>query len=611
MVLKARRWPVIALAAICTWTAPDVVAQPERLGSDPAAQESCHWGQTPSRTAAPSRAEGPDLKALTTAFAARRGATDRPPGVLPTLEQVTADSAWADAFLVCLHKLQPDRLAHDEWITYAMLENDASIMQDAAQFYWFEIPITPYASPLRAVTGAFGTLPLRTDEDLAAYLDALNGVPIVIASYEARLRSQMHRGIIVPSEELRLILPFVRSVGEAKATSPFRPAPERLASLDPATRSRYVEQIDATIGSAVNPAVERLASFIDGPYRAKAPAAVGLAQYPGGRAYYQFLIRRATSLTLTPEQIHEIGLSEVSRLEAALDQVRRDAGFAGTLAEFQAQLRTDPRFMAKSAEDIGDRMMRAIARIEPKVDAYFPIKPKAPYGVRRLDRRLEASMTYGYYQVPTASDPGGYYLFNAFKPEERSVLMAEATIYHELVPGHHFQMALQRENMSLIPYRRNGSFTAFTEGWAEYASDLAGEMGMYADPYARAGRLAMDLFLSTRLVVDTGMNALGWPRSKAIAYMREHTFESDLQIDTETLRYSTDIHGQALAYKLGSRKFHELRDRLAKAQGAKFDLPAFHAYVLRAGAMPLTVLEGHVACFGRERHAPSDGRRSR
>lgn len=131
---------------------------------------------------------------------------------------------------------------------------------------------------------------------------------------------------------------------------------------------------------------------------------------------------------------------------------------------------------------------------------------------------------------------------------------------------------------------------------------------MYADPYARAGRLAMDLFLSTRLVVDTGMNALGWPRSRAIAYMREHTFESDLQIDTETLRYSADYHGQALAYKLGARKFHELRDMMAKEQGSKFDLPAFHAYVLRAGAMPLTVLEGHVACFSRERHAASAAR---
>ena len=283
--------------------------------------------------------------------------------------------------------------------------------------------------------------------------------------------------------------------------------------------------------------------------------------------------------------------------------MRRDAGFSGTLAEFHAYLRNDRRFKATSAQDIGDRMMAAIRRIEPQVREFFPLQPKAPYGVKRLDPSLEQSMTYGYYQQPAGSERGGYYMFNAYKPEERSILMAEATIYHELVPGHHFQIALQRENDSLIPYRRNAGFTAFTEGWAEYASDLAGEMGMYSDPYQRAGRLAMDLFLSTRLVVDTGMNALGWSREKALAFMREHTFESDLQIDTESLRYSADYQGQALAYKLGSRTFHELRDQAKRELGAKFDLPTFHAYVLRAGAMPLSVLERHVDCFVRERHA--------
>jgi uncharacterized protein (DUF885 family) len=581
MVLNPRRLVAIALAALSVWTAPILVAQ-----------------TTPS-------GESADLKTLTADVISRRGAGGRSFGVLPTLEQATADSTWADAFLARLHKVQADRLTHDDWITYAMLENDASIQRDAAQFYWFEIPITPYASPLRGVTGTFGALPLRTDADLTAYRDALNRVPVTLASYEARLRSQMSRGIVVPAEELRLALPYIRGFGAPPARSPFHPEASRIPAD---MQTRFLEQIDRTIDGVVNPAVERLAAFIDGPYRAKAPALVGLAQYPGGRAYYQFLIRRHTSLTLTPEEIHEIGLKEVARLEAELEKVRADAKFKGTLAEFHDYLRNDRRFKAASPADIGDRMMKAIARIEPQVREFFPLQPKAPYGVRRLDPALEQSMTYGYYQQPFGAEPGGYYMFNAFHHEERSILMAEATVYHELVPGHHFQIALQRENQTLIPYRRAAGFTAFTEGWAEYASDLAGEMGMYGDPYARAGRLAMDLFLSTRLVVDTGMNALGWSREKGMAFTREHTFESDLQIDTETLRYSADNYGQALAYKLGARKFHELRDQVAKAQGAKFDLPAFHAWVLRAGAMPLTVLEGHVACLIHERHASSGSR---
>jgi uncharacterized protein (DUF885 family) len=483
-----------ALAAVCVATTAGVTAQDA------------------VRNAA--TADSALLKTLTAEFTARRGADSGSGGILPTMAQANTDSAWAEAFLGRLRALQPARLTHDEWITYAMLEHDASIQKEAAKYYWFRVPITPYASPLRGTAGAFAALPLKSDADLGAYLDALYRFPIVLASYEARLRGQIQRGIVVPAEEIRLVLPYIRGFGVAPAASPLRPRPERI-SAD--VRARFLEQIDTAIADAVNPAIERLAAFIDGPYRAKAPSAVGLAQYPGGRDYYQFLIQRATSLTLTPEQIHEIGLSEVKRLEQALEQVRRDAGFRGTFAEFRAHLRDDPRFRAKSAEDIAERMMKAIARIEPKVDAYFPLKPKAPYGVKRLDPSLEPLMTYGYYQVPTPAERGGYYMFNAFKPAERSVLMAEATIYHELVPGHHFQIALQLENTAMIPYRRNGGFTAFTEGWAEYASDLAGEMGMYADPYARAGRLAMDLFLSTRLVVDTGMNALGWPLEKGKA----------------------------------------------------------------------------------------------
>lgn len=577
MVVSMRRgWSVVSIA-IVAWTAPLVIAQPARPASE--------------------------VDALATEFGARQtAAAGRVLAPLPTPEQAAADAAWADGFLGRLHRLQPDALSHDDWITYAMLEVDAGVMKDAAQYFWFDIPITPYASPLRSLAGTFAAMPLASDANRQAFLDALHQVPVMLASYDARLRSQVSRGIVAPAEELRLVLPFIRGFGGAAASSVLRPKGAAVDSLAADTRTRFLEQVDASLDQVVAPAVERLATFIDTAYRAKAPAAVGLAQYPGGRDYYQFLVRRHTGLTLTPGQIHEIGLAEVSRLEGELDTVRQQAGFAGSLADFHVYLRSDTRFLARSADDIAERMMRAIARIEPKVDAWFPIKPNAPYGVRRLDPALEGSMTYGYYQMPAGAERSGYYLFNGFTPEQRSVLMAEAVIYHELVPGHHFQIALQRENTALNAYRRTYGFTAFTEGWGEYASDVAGEMGMYADPYARAGRLAMDLFLSTRLVLDTGMNALGWPREKAMAFMREHTFESDLQIDTETLRYSADYHGQALAYKMGARKIHELRDRAARAQGTTFDLPAFHAWVLRGGAMPLTVLDGHVSCFVHERH---------
>jgi uncharacterized protein (DUF885 family) len=526
-----------------------------------------------------------------------------PPAMPANEAQVNADATWAEGLLARLHAIAPDRLAHQDALTYKTIEFDARLMKEGAQYYWLESFITPYASPLTFLSGTLANLPLNSEADRQAYSDALDALSLTFAAYETRLRGQVRRGIALPAAELPLVLGFIRGFGAPPASSPFKVDERRLTGMDPASRARFLERVNAAIADVVDPAVDRLVAYLDGPYRAEAAADVGVSRYPRGRDYYRFLIRRHTGLDLTPEQIHQIGLDEVARLEAALDQVRRDAGYAGSFAEFRNYLRNDSRFRARSGEEIGERMEAAVRRIEPHVDEYFARKPSAPYGVKPLDPQRAASMTYGYYQIPTPTDRSGYYMYNGTRPEERSILMAEAVIYHELVPGHHFQMALQMENTALVPFRRNAHPTAFTEGWGEYASDLAGEMGMYRDPYQRAGRLAMDLFLSSRLVVDTGMNALGWTRDKAIAFMRDHTFESDVQIDTETLRYSVDIPGQALAYKLGAKHIHDLRDRVAAEQGTSFDLRAFHTYVLAAGALPLPVLDDHVACYAQERHA--------
>ncbi len=236
--------------------------------------------------------------------------------------------------------------------------------------------------------------------------------------------------------------------------------------------------------------------------------------------------------------------------------------------------------------------MAAVRKLEPKIPEYFSRMPKAPYGVKRLDPALEGAMTFGYYQMPTPQSPEGDYMYNASRLPERSLLNAPALIAHELIPGHHFQLNLQRENTELPEWRRHlTDVTAYVEGWGEYSSALAGEMGLYDDPYDRAGRLAMEAFICSRLVVDTGMNLLGWSRERAIAYMRDNTFETDLQISTETLRYSCDIPGQALAYKMGARKFFELREKARNALGSKFDIRKFHEAVLGSGALPMDVLE--------------------
>lgn len=551
--------------------------------------------------AAPQSSGATTLDAITADFMKTRRDDGGASG--PSHARVREQAASARDILARLATIDTSRLTHDEWVTHALLTYEAELQRDQERFYWFDFRVTPYASPLgRVLTMRFAALPLATAADRLAYLDALHALPAEIAAHDARLRSQVARGIVLPEAALGLVVPFVRSLVADPASSAFAVSPARLAAVPAGDRDVFRAAVDTAIREGIVPAVERLGRYLDDAYRAQTVDQVGVGQYPGGRDYYQYLIRRHTSLDLTPEQIHQIGLDEIARLERRLDEARVAAGFSGSLAEFRQYLKTDRRFFAKNSEEFGALMMAAIARIEPKVGAYFSRTPKAPYGVLRLDAALEASMTFGFYQLPSAAEPRGLYRFNGSQPDQRSVLMADALIFHELVPGHHFQMALRNENPRLSPFRRGAQYTTFTEGWAEYASDLAGEMGMYEDPYDMAGRLSMDLFLSSRLVVDTGMNALGWTRERAMQYMRDHTLQSDIEIATETLRYSTDMPGQALAYKTGALKIHELRRQAQARLGAAFDLRRFHDHILEAGPMPLSALEVHLACLAVEQH---------
>jgi uncharacterized protein (DUF885 family) len=278
-----------------------------------------------------------------------------------------------------------------------------------------------------------------------------------------------------------------------------------------------------------------------------------------------------------------------------MQAVRDSLGFRGTKEAFHEQLRRDRRFYVDTPEQVGQRLMAYADRIEPVMGRAFAVRQKAPYGVRRLDPALEPSMTYGFYNWATGSDPKGYYNFNGSDLDQRSLLLAGAIAFHELIPGHHFQISLQRENQALPPFRRTATYAGYTEGWGEYSSSVvATELGMYRDAYEVYGRLVFDAFFIARLVVDTGMNYLGWPRSRAVAYMKEHTLESPVQIDSETLRYSTRSPAQALAYRMGRETMVGLRAKAAGALGSRFDLRRFHDALLASGSLPLLLLERHI-----------------
>ncbi|MEO6222309.1 MAG: DUF885 domain-containing protein, partial [Vicinamibacterales bacterium] len=499
------------------------------------------------------RTEFQKLEALVASYTTERraitGTAPREPGGLVvdrgpsgTPEQARALAEQASEFLTRLKAINTAKLTHGEWLLYGIAESQARTDADnSPDFFWLQSIVTPYLSPLRTLTTPFAAAPLSTPAQRDAYVAALNQLPATMKAYEVRLEQQTEHGVALPTEELRLVTPFIRSFAMAPPKSPFSVAPARLSAMTAEEQAAFQKRVDDVVATMVNPAVERLAAYIDGPYRARTVKSLGLSQYANGPTYYRYLIRMHTGLDLTPQQIHDRGLAEVKRINAVLDGLRVEAGFAGSLEDFKKFLRTDRRFYPTRSEELGERMMAAIRLIEPKMLQYFSMMPKAPYGVRRLAPELEPSMTYGFYNLPDARDPMGYYNYNGLNPETRSLTMVTAIVFHELLPGHHYQMTRLGENEALTGLRKTVRYTAYTEGWGEYSSDLAWEMGVYPDVYAKAGRLGMDLFTSSRLVVDTGMNALGWSRERAMQFMKANTFESDAQIDTESLRYSTDM----------------------------------------------------------------------
>jgi uncharacterized protein (DUF885 family) len=284
----------------------------------------------------------------------------------------------------------------------------------------------------------------------------------------------------------------------------------------------------------------------------------------------------------------------MSDLSARMAIIRDELGFKGTAREFHDQLKKDERFIAKTPAEVETRYMEYVRKIEPKIKSYFKDMPKAAYGVRRLSLAAEPGMTFGYYNSASVSDPVGYYNYNGSDLENRSLIGAASLIYHELLPGHHFHIASQNENLALQDYRKNYSVGAFTEGWGEYAASLGFEMSLYETNHEKYGRYIMEIFLASRLVVDTGMNALGWSLEDARDYMNERLFHSSVEIASETLRYSTNIPAQALAYRLGFEKQWELRKHAEAALGDKFDIRDYHSVVLSDGAKPMGVLEAKV-----------------
>jgi uncharacterized protein (DUF885 family) len=315
---------------------------------------------------------------------------------------------------------------------------------------------------------------------------------------------------------------------------------------------------------------------------------------PDGEAYYAHCVREFTTTDLDPLAIHRIGIEEVGRIGAQMEEVIKRTGFAGTLHEFADFLRTDHRFYFTTAEELVMAYRDIAKRADAELPTLFAELPRTPYGVRPFpDYEAPSQTTAMYYPGASDGSRAGYFMVNTYRLDMRPKYEMEALTLHEAVPGHHLQIARAHELHDLPDFRRNGSYTAYIEGWALYAESLGANMGFYADPYSRFGQLMYEMWRACRLVVDTGIHAFGWTRQQAINYMRVNTAKTEQDIAVEVDRYIV-MPGQALAYKIGELRIKELRDRAQAALGPAFDLRRFHNGILDDGPLPLDLLEKQV-----------------
>jgi uncharacterized protein (DUF885 family) len=529
-----------------------------------------------------------------------------------TLARAQEEAKFNQQMLARIDAVALANLPHEQWLLAKMLRHTFRIGAHAEENYWFDFAVTPYAGYAgitpnvggQSVSGIHSILaaqPLKTSADLDNYLRLLDSYAVVLDQTAAKTRAQAERGIRVSKSAITGVVAMFRGL-HTSASDTLLPAPARLAGVSVEQATAFNAAVQQRLTARFLPGYDAIVDIFSDAYARAAPDEVGIWHYPGGKERYLRLITDYTGLSFSPRKIHDLGERRVAELDLRMQAVRDQLGFKGSREAFHETLRRDPRFIAKSSTEVERRYLGYVARMEPFIPRYFSTLPKAPYGVRRVALAAEKGLTYGYYELPTPADSAGHYNYNGSDLDKRSLISAEHLIFHELIPGHHLHLALQLENPNVHPVRKFLDYGAFTEGWAEYAASLGEEMGLYSDPYDLYGHLLLQSFLASRLVVDTGMNYFNMPLGEARAYMKAHTFESDEQIASETLRYSTDSYAQALGYRLGYEKFWELRHRAEKTLGKDFDIRAFHAAAIGEGSMPLDVLGDHIEWFIAQRH---------
>jgi uncharacterized protein (DUF885 family) len=438
-----------------------------------------------------------------------------------------------------------------------------------------------------------GAAPFKTLVDYDNNLKRHRDYIVLIDRTIGRFREGMKSGVVQPKLVVnnvigQLEIQIAQGVEGSTFYAPVKSFPADIGATD---QARLRGDYAATIGKGIIPAYQRLLTFLKTEYLPKARDGVGLVHMKGGPKLYSYLIEQNTTLPLTADYVHNLGLSEVARIKGEMDAIRVKTGYKGSLAEFFVYLRTDPKFKVKTKEELRDRYYAIGKTVDKRIGEQFSLLPKAPLEIRPVPEYKEKTDAGGSYQqgTPDGSRPGVFF-FNSYDLPSRTTPGMETLYLHEAAPGHHFQISLAQENEALPAFMRFGGNTAYVEGWALYAETLYDKLGMETDPYGRFGGLDDEMLRAMRLVVDSGIHAKGWTRDQAIKYMLDNSSMGETDARSEVERYIA-IPGQALAYKIGQLTILRLKAKAMKSMGSRFDPRAFHEQVLNTGALPMSVLE--------------------
>ncbi|HKS22432.1 MAG TPA: DUF885 domain-containing protein [Thermoanaerobaculia bacterium] len=441
-------------------------------------------------------------------------------------------------------------------------------------------------------------MPARNAADYEKMLMLMRGFPRVAEQAMAFLAEGLKRGITPP----RVTLQHVAERIEPDLTDdplknplvePFRNMPDTIPAAE---RERLLREAHESLRQQVVPELRKLHDYLAKTYVPNARDYISVSDLPNGKAYYAFMLHSYTTTSLTPDEIHDLGLREVKRIRAEMDAVIASTGFKGTFAEFTEFLRTDPRFFYDKPEDVLTGYRDIVKRIEPELPKLFGRLPRLPYGVKAMSAGSESSPSAMYGSGTLAAGRPGWLLVNTFDLKARPKWGMESLAAHESVPGHHLQYSLAEEISELPEWRKWDVYPVFSEGWGLYAETIGGELGLYKDPYQKFGQLNNEIWRAIRLVVDTGLHAKGWSRQQAIDYCRANSAKTEREIANEVDRYIVQP-GSVPAYKIGQLKIRELRRYAEKELGPKFDVRAFHDLILGGGQLPLDLLEKRVKAW--------------